>query len=364
MAVTQTTAGKNQQILLNGNGNGHVTNGKSNGGYVQPQSVKVEHNLAKGIWQLCRLHTVEGLSTASIGWVALFFYAVQQNLSFDSQVQKAFFGILASFQITHGVFCMWNDICDRDFDGKVARTKQRPLPSGMVTYPEAMVAFIVGFGLAIGATYAILGLDVTLAMGPAWVLSFIYPLCKRVIWAPQVVLGLTMATCVFPPWVALGGELAELPFAGKFFGGALVTGGQFEVAGGVRLLNLPGNLFGAIFSWLVYIDLIYASQDRVDDTGAGVKSLAVFLGDHLKSGLTFLGALQTFFFLSAAYEATASTFLWTAGVAVWVLSIPFSIIRLDPADRESGGRIFLVNAFLVLYMAGVAGLDVFLTAKQ
>ncbi|KAI9148935.1 UbiA-like polyprenyl transferase NtnF [Paramyrothecium foliicola] len=303
-----------------------------------PANDVVQHDIVRGVWQLCRFHTPEALSTTSIGWLALFFYAIQQQIPFEL-LRTTFFGILASFYITHGVFCMWNvdqpphsDICDRNFDGKVARTKKRPLPSGMITYPEAMVAFIIGFAASIGVTYATMGRDVTLAMGPAWFLSYIYPLCKRHIWAPQVVLGITMAVCVIPPWVALGN--------------------------GTENIELPISLIGAVFSWLVYLDLIYASQDSPDDKKAGVKSLAVFLGDKLKPCLTILGGLQVYFFVRAAQEAAASQFVWFFGIAVWAVSVPWSIASLDPRDRDSGGRIFLVNAFLSIYLAAVTGADV------
>lgn len=105
----------------------------------------------------------------------------------------------------------------------------------MVTLTEAVSVFILGLSAALGVTYRLLGADVTLTMVPIWVLSFIYPLCKRVIWAPQAVLGLTMALCVLPPWVAVRKDSGD---AGL----------------------LPASLFGAIFCWLVYLDLIYASQ--------------------------------------------------------------------------------------------------------
>ncbi|KAI9037692.1 4-hydroxybenzoate octaprenyltransferase [Aspergillus affinis] len=295
-----------------------------------------QHDLVRGIWQLCRLHTFEGLSTASIGWLALFFYAIDQKLALSS-LTTPFSGIFASYLVTHGVFCMWNDICDRNVDGKVARTKNRPLPSGMVTYPEAMMAFVVGCLVSVGITYATLGERVTAAMGPIWGLSFIYPLAKRAIWAPQIVLGLTMASCVLPPWVALGNTEPND-------------------------LILPGSLFGAIFSWLVYLDLIYASQDRPDDTKAGVKSLAVFLGDNLKIGLVVLGLLQIVFFATAAFQAQASIFLWIFGIAVWTISIPWSILSLNPRDRHSGGKVFLANAVLVIYLVGIAGVEVWTAA--
>ncbi|KAH7308981.1 UbiA prenyltransferase family [Stachybotrys elegans] len=303
----------------------------------QAKNQKSQHNLVKGIWQLMRLHTIEGLSTASIGWLALFFYAIQQQVSWEV-LKNVFLGLFASYGITHGIFCMWNDICDRNFDGQVARTKQRPLPSGMVTLTEAIIAFILGFAGTISITYHLLGEDTTRAMVPAWVLSFIYPLCKRAIWAPQVVLGLTMAACVLPPWVALGNDY---------------TGN----------ITLPASLFGAIFSWLVYLDLIYASQDSVDDKKAGVKSLAVFLGDNLKGGLTVLGVAQIVCFVLAAVEASASTFTWLFGILAWSVSVPWSILSLDPRDRNSGGRIFLFNAVLVMYLTAVVGVDAWVSVQ-
>ncbi|KAI0202480.1 UbiA prenyltransferase family [Astrocystis sublimbata] len=293
---------------------------------------QVPHDLVRGIWQCMRLHTMEGLSTASIGWLALFFYAIQQDTPLGA-VWDVFVGIFVSYATTHGVFCLWNDICDRDFDAQVARTKTRPLPSGMVTLSEAVSAFFMGLAITVAVTYNLLGESVTLNMVPIWGLSFLYPLCKRMIWAPQAVLGLTMAACVLPPWVALGNE-----YDGN--------------------LSLPTSLFGAIFSWLVYLDLIYASQDRVDDEKAGVKSLAVFLGDNLKAGLTVLGVAQVVFFVRAAQHAAAGFYLWTLGILVWTVSVPWSIMSLDPTDRKSGGRIFIFNAVLVLYITAVAAVEV------
>src|SRR5947209_20501569 len=48
-----------------------------------------------------------------------------------------------------GAGCTLNDIADRDCDGKVARPRLRPLPSGRVSVPQAIVFMAVQ--LAIGA---------------------------------------------------------------------------------------------------------------------------------------------------------------------------------------------------------------------
>ena len=38
-----------------------------------------------------------------------------------------------------GAACTWNDITDKDFDGAVARTANRPLPAGEVTVTQAYI---------------------------------------------------------------------------------------------------------------------------------------------------------------------------------------------------------------------------------
>src|SRR5437763_4835660 len=51
--------------------------------------------------------------------------------------------------VMRGAGCTLNDILDREYDGKVARTRLRPLPSGRVTVPQAIL-FMLG-QLAAGA---------------------------------------------------------------------------------------------------------------------------------------------------------------------------------------------------------------------
>src|SRR6202046_4913104 len=83
-----------------------------------------------------------------------------------------------------GAGCTWNDIVDRDLDGRVERTRSRPIPSGQVSTAQA-AAFLVAqavVGLAvllqfnrfaIGAGIASLGIVV------------VYPFMKRITYWPQ-----------------------------------------------------------------------------------------------------------------------------------------------------------------------------------
>ena len=47
--------------------------------------------------------------------------------------------------LMRGAGCTWNDITDRDFDGQVARTRSRPIPSGQVTVKLALVWMVVAW---------------------------------------------------------------------------------------------------------------------------------------------------------------------------------------------------------------------------
>src|SRR5216684_8302201 len=54
-----------------------------------------------------------------------------------------------------GAGCTWNDIVDRDLDGRVERTRSRPIPSGKVSVAGAFVFLI---------TLALIGLLVLIQM--------------------------------------------------------------------------------------------------------------------------------------------------------------------------------------------------------
>ena len=129
---------------------------------------------------------------------------------------------------------MSSDLCDRNLDRGVERCKGRPLPAGMVTVPEATIAFLAWLPLVVTVTYTTLGKVGVLTFLPIWGLSLIYPFMKRLITFPQVILGAIIGAAVFPGWTAVTGDLSDLKDA------------------------LP--LFAATMSWVVYFDIFYAVQ--------------------------------------------------------------------------------------------------------
>jgi 4-hydroxybenzoate polyprenyltransferase len=150
-----------------------------------------------------------------------------------------------------GAGCTWNDITDRDFDGKVARTASRPIPSGQVTVKKALVwlALQALISLGILLTFPVQAILLGIA---ALIPVAIYPFAKRFTWWPQLFLGIAFNWGALVGWTAHTGEL-QLPAV---------------------LLYLAG------MAWTLFYDTIYAHQDTEDDALIGVKSTARLFGSE------------------------------------------------------------------------------------
>src|SRR5216683_4564979 len=100
-----------------------------------------------------------------------------------------------------GAGCTWNDILDRDLDGRVERTRSRPIPSGKISVAGALV-FLIALAL-IGLVVLVQMNAFAIATGIAsLVVVSLYPLAKRVTWFPQVVLGLAFSWGALMGWAA------------------------------------------------------------------------------------------------------------------------------------------------------------------
>jgi len=141
-----------------------------------------------------------------------------------------------------GAGCTWNDLVDRDLDGRVERTRSRPIPSGQVTVAQA-TTFMVALAL-VGFLVLIQFNRFTVATGIASLLVVvIYPFMKRITYWPQIFLGLAFSWGALMGWPATFGRL-DWP--------AIV-------------------LYAGSILWVIGYDTIYAHQDRDDDLLIGIK---------------------------------------------------------------------------------------------
>ena len=110
--------------------------------------------------------------------------------------------------VMRGAGCTFNDITDRDFDGRVARTADRPIPSGAVSVLQAVIYMgaLALIGLAILVQFNRFAIIVGAA---SLLLIVIYPFMKRVTYWPQAVLGLTFNWGALLGWAAVRGRCAD-----------------------------------------------------------------------------------------------------------------------------------------------------------
>jgi len=187
--------------------------------------------------------------------------------------------------VMRGAGCVWNDITDREFDRRVARTRARPIASGAVSVVRALLfmALLLAIGLAILMSFN----RFAMALGAASLaLVAAYPLMKRITAWPQLVLGLTFNWGALLGWAAITGGIALEPV----------------------LLYLGGVL------WTLGYDTIYAHQDKEDDALIGIKSSALALGARTRAYL--------FLFYGGA------VLLMAAAGAVAGLGWPFYVLLL------------------------------------
>jgi 4-hydroxybenzoate polyprenyltransferase len=169
--------------------------------------------------------------------------------------------------------CAVNDVADRDFDARVARTAARPVASGRISR-KAALAFALTCTAASLAILLFLNLTSFWLAAAALPLVAAYPFMKRITWWPQAWLGLTFN------WGALLGYAAAQggePLIGRL-GLIAVSSRPLGEAWAPALL-----LYASGIAWTLGYDTIYALQDIEDDTLVGVKSTARRLGRHVQS---------------------------------------------------------------------------------
>lgn len=158
---------------------------------------------------------------------------------------------IAGVFVTRSAGCVINDITDRDIDGHVARTQDRPLVAGDISMGLAVALAIVLGCLALGLLLLLPSRTWVWAIF-AVLVTLIYPRFKRFVSAPQLVLSVAFSMGIPMAWVAYGHEI-DLT---------------------ISLLWLTNML------WVLVYDTQYAMSDRLDDTKIGVYSTAILLGNN------------------------------------------------------------------------------------
>lgn len=155
--------------------------------------------------------------------------------------------IIGSF-VMRSAGCIINDVLDVKFDKKVARTKNRPLANGEITFINAffflLPLLLIGFLVLLQFNFKAIICGVF-----ALLMVVLYPIMKRITFYPQLFLGLVFN---------IGFLLVILHYKGEL------------------LIDNILIYFGLVLLTFVY-DTIYGFQDIDDDMRIGVKSSSIIV---------------------------------------------------------------------------------------
>ncbi len=156
---------------------------------------------------------------------------------------------VAGVFIMRSAGCVINDYADRDFDGHVWRTRERPIASQEVSPRAALVLFAGLCGLAAMLAFWLNTFTIELSV-VAVALAASYPFLKRFTHLPQLYLGLAFGWGIPMAFAAQTGHIPPMAWV----------------------------LLAANVAWTVAYDTAYAMADRDDDLKIGVKSSAILFG--------------------------------------------------------------------------------------
>jgi 4-hydroxybenzoate polyprenyltransferase len=218
--------------------------------------------------------------------------------------------------LTRSAGCAMNDFADRNFDRHVARTRDRPLVTGLVDPIEAL-ALCAGLGMiALGFALTLNKLAQLFTLAGA-VLVLTYPFMKRFFPIPQFYLGVAFT------W--------GVPMA-------------FAAHSGTMPPRLAWVLFLAGLLWTMAYDTMYAMADREDDRKLGIRSSAILFGDADRFIVGIMQLMSLFALWLAGRELKLG--LWygcgLAGAAIFALYEQFLIRDRKP---DQCVRAFLNNNY-------------------
>jgi 4-hydroxybenzoate polyprenyltransferase len=224
--------------------------------------------------------------------------------------------------LTRSAGCAINDFADRNFDGHVARTRDRPLVTGQIDPLEA-VALCIGIGMiALGLVLTLNRLTQMYALAGG-VLLLTYPFMKRFFPLPQFYLGAAFTWSVPMAYAAQTNTVPRLAW----------------------LLFIAGLL------WTMAYDTMYAMVDREDDRKLGIRSSALLFGDadRFIIGVMQLMALLALWLAGSELKLGLWYGLGLAIAAIFALYQQFLIRERKPEDCL---RAFLNNNYFGMAIFG------------
>ena len=226
------------------------------------------------------------------------------------------FVFVAGVILMRSAGCAVNDYADRHIDGKVERTRQRPLASGKVTEKESLLVFASLSLMAFILVLFMNKLTIWMSFGGI-LLAASYPFMKRYHYFPQVHLGAAFGWSAPMAYTAQANEITAVTWL----------------------------IFLATILWATAYDTMYAMVDYDDDIKIGVKSTAVLFGNQDKLIIGIIQIMLIFDLLLIGHRTELGGFYYLS-VAIASLFAIYQQYLIKDRKRELCFQAFLNNNWL------------------
>lgn len=224
--------------------------------------------------------------------------------------------------------CVINDFADRNVDGHVKRTANRPMPSGKVSEREALGLFVLLVLVSFLLVLTMNNLTIMLSV-VAVILAAAYPFMKRYTHLPQLVLGAAFGWSIPMAYAAQSGHLPAVAWL----------------------------LFLANILWTIAYDTLYAMVDRDDDLNVGIKSTAILFGrfDKLIIGLLQLATIIVLIIIGGILQLS-QWYYWA--LLLSSMLFVYQQMLIQKRQREQCFKAFLNNNYVGMVIFIGIGLSV------
>jgi len=229
----------------------------------------------------------------------------------------------------------YNRYLDRDIDAENPRTRDREVPSGVVS-PGAALALTIAAGGAFVAAAVALGRWPGLLSVPVLAVLLGYSFTKRFTWASHLVLGLALALAPGGAWVAMGAAPEPAIFA----------------------------LMLGVMTWVGGFDVLYSLQDERFDREHGLRSIPARFGTF--GAVVISAALHV-----VTVASLVASGLWLgrgapyyAGTALVALLLVYEHALVGRGNLAKIDRAFFdINGYLSCAFFALTALDTWMTSS-
>jgi len=211
--------------------------------------------------------------------------------------------------------CVYNDIIDKKIDIKIARTKTRPITSGLISASKGWFLIVLFVALSLIILVQFNFKSIIFGLSSSFFV-ILYPFMKRITYWPQLFLGVTFNWGIILGWLSMGNEIALIPV----------------------LLYIS-----AIF-WTLGYDTIYGMQDIQDDIKIGVKSTSIKFHKNIKLFLStcYLISFGLFIVLLILLNVSLTTYFLTF---LSSLILIVQIFLFDSKEYKKNAKLFALNNY-------------------